>query len=334
MLYDQDISLDVSLSRVLDAFAYDNEPPEVVISYLSMYPSSIKSILCGSLVKSRILCVDFLHKCTYDQVKWIAGNFKSLPRACACDLAWQAADKRSGVRSDMLIMFREHLADILKSDTRHPYRGRAEKHVSELDDMLFEAAKAGDITSALHSCTASGFEEVSSWLDRSLFFRRMFQVDVFDALSAQNKYVLFKKSILDSTNFVFAPSQHQVEDYSEVCADFLLQVFGTKIVDSSVKAEMYKMLLRSPVAMSTRDIAAYIAKTRFKLGDKTRSLISKAKCISQVMLDLAVQGEDRYDAVALYMLLMKKEKLLREWVMSDPDQVRDCFDIVDIVKAA
>lgn len=334
MLYDQTISDTVSLSRVLDAFAYDNEPPEVVLSFLDSYNGSIADIVDSSLVKSKLFCIDFLHKCSYKQAKWIASHFDCLPMQCRCDLAWQTADTRSDINSGVLFMFKQHLPKILKSDVRHPYKHGAEKYVSELDDMLFEAAKAGDITCALCNCTTSGFEEVSSWLDHSLFFRRMFQVDVFDALSVQNKYVLFKKSILDSINFYFAPSQHQVEDYSEVCADFLLQVFGTKIIDDDVKKQMCSMLLSSKqVSGSTRAVAMHIAETKFKMKG-TKKLIDNAKHVSSVLIDLAIQGEDRYDAVILYMLLMKKRKLLEEWIDSDPDQVRENFDIVDIVKAA
>lgn len=332
MLYDQTISDTVSLSRVLDAFAYDNEPPEVVLSFLDSYNGSIADILSSSLVKSKICCIDFLHKCSYKQAKWIADNFDCLPLQCRCDLAWQTADMRSGISSGVLFMFKKFLKDLLMSDIQHPYKHGAEKYVSELDDMMFEAAKAGDITCALSACTSRGFEALSPYLDYSLFFSRIFQVDIFDALSTQNKYIFFKKQIID--DFIHLGSHHACETKQETVIDFLMQVFGTKIIDDEVKKQMCSMLLSGKqVSGSTRAAAMHIAETKFKMKG-TKKLIDNAKHISSVLLDLAIQGEDNYDAVILYMLLMKKKRLLQEWIDNDPDQVRDNFDIVGLVDAA
>lgn len=188
--------------------------------------------------------------------------------------------------------------------------------------MMFETAKQGDITCALSSCSTNGFEKTACHLHNSLFCRRILQIDAFNALSLQNKYILLKYIISPTINFA---------NESE-CIDFLLQVFGTKFIDEDIKKTICDMILSNSNTLWLHSLAAYIANSKFKLKD-TKKLIDKAEHISSVLLNLAIQGEDRYDAVILYMLLMKKRKLLEEWIDSDPDQVKDNFDIVDILEA-
>ena len=323
MLYDQTISDTVSLSRVLDVFAYDNEQPEIVLNFLDSYHESIADIVDCSLVKSKLFSIDFLHRCSYNQAKWIADNFDYLPIQCRCDLAWQTADTRSGISISVLFMFKKYLKKLLLSDIEHPYRGRSDIYVSELDDMMFEAAKQGDITCALSYCSTNGFEKTVCHLHNSLFCRRILQIDAFNALNFHNKYILLKYIISPTINFA----------NESACTDFLFQVFGTKFIDEDIKKTICSMILRSSNNLWLHILAAYIANSKFKLKD-TKKLIDKAEHISSVLLNLAIQGEDRYDAVILYMLLMKKRKLLEEWIDSDPDQVKDNFDIVNILAAA
>lgn len=223
----------------------------------------------------------------------------------------------------MLFMFKKYLKKLLLSDIKHPYSGRSEIYVSELDDMMFEAAKQGDITYALSCCSTNVFEKTSCHLHNSLFCRRILQIDAFNALSLQNKYILLKYIISPTINFA----------NESACTDFLFQVFGTKFIDEDIKKTICSMILRSSNNLWLHILAAYIANSKFKLKD-TKKLIDKAEHISSVLLNLAIQGEDRYDAVILYMLLMKKRKLLEEWIDSDPDQVKDNFDIVNILAAA
>ena len=218
-------------------------------------------------------------------------------------------------------MFKKYLKKLLLSDIEHPYRGRSEIYVSELDNMMFEAAKQGDITYALSCCSTNVFEKTACHLHNSLFCRRILQIDAFNALNFHNKYILLKYIISPTINFA---------NESE-CIDFLLQVFSTKFIDEDIKKTICDMILSDSNNLWLHCLAAYIADSKFKLKD-TKKLIDNAEHISSVLLNLAIQGEDRYDAIMLYMLLMKKIKLLEEWIDSDPDQVKDNFDIVDILE--
>ena len=49
MTYDFDISSEVSLSRILDAFIIDDEKPELIVEFLQQHEDNIEDILQYSL---------------------------------------------------------------------------------------------------------------------------------------------------------------------------------------------------------------------------------------------------------------------------------------------
>ena len=89
MTYDFDISSEVSLSRILDAFIIDDEKPELIVEFLQQHEDNIEDILQYSLYCNRLFQLDFFLKCSSSDQEYIIRLLKQIDMRDASMLVWQ-----------------------------------------------------------------------------------------------------------------------------------------------------------------------------------------------------------------------------------------------------
>ena len=87
--FDENISVDISLSKILDAFIFENESPKTIIAFLEQHDSSFKEIISHSICWTRLFQIDFVLQCEDEQVDYLISKLKSIPGKIAAYCSWQ-----------------------------------------------------------------------------------------------------------------------------------------------------------------------------------------------------------------------------------------------------
>lgn len=86
--YDETISNDVSLSRILDAFIIEDESPATIVAFLEQHDDSFKDIISYSLHWTRMFQLDFMLKCKGNTLDYMVKKLKSIPGKIAAFCCW------------------------------------------------------------------------------------------------------------------------------------------------------------------------------------------------------------------------------------------------------
>ena len=259
MLYDDRISSEVPLQKILDHFLESGEKPSVVVKFLRMYGKQFREILGGSRFYERIFRIDFAGGLRSDDLDWIIGKGLDEDFKGAATLVWQIliAD---GVPHGTKRRVRRFVGKIVYA---HPHHGYAGVTARKLDlilahwgrDVYQMAQTLNDIDFNEYCCLMSGVE-------RSVFLRGMLQSDFFNCLETKRQYV-FMRNVFETTDhissienfmFQFMTEEHPVEMKNELI-DFL-KVLETKHLENTFLPENIRA--RSDRAKSWPELAIWV----------------------------------------------------------------------------
>ena len=129
--FDENISVDISLSKILDAFIFENESPKTIIAFLEQHDSSFKEIISHSICWTRLFQIDFVLQCEDEQVDYLISKLKSIPGKIAAYCSWQICCSNSFTSQKLKWKFRKELSWILDHfKTRHPYHNFTGKDIT------------------------------------------------------------------------------------------------------------------------------------------------------------------------------------------------------------
>lgn len=307
MVYDEQLSDDVSLSRILDAFIESGETPAIIVQFLKRYDSDFKDIATRSLYIDRIYCSDYLRKCSWSEAEYFLSHLEDIDKLSAMYCAWQclmlAASKPE------FSFLKKHSFDFVhnpdNSGVRHPHAGYGYNDIKLVDIDFIMNGFCPEL--AFDSFTHDELEKFINGGVHSLFATRLFQFDCFATCSNLQQYVIIKnvKNLPEFISFKFA-KQLLVSD-----------------IAPDIKYEIIKQgVLPYIAALSLTDVVA---------NEELFKMIDKAKTYPSIAIYMTLNGEDAIADGILYMLASGKYKMLAEMAELDEETMEKNFPIKDLI---
>jgi len=307
MIYDEQLSDDVSLSRILDAFIEAEDSPEIVVQFLKQYDSDFKDIAARSLYIDRIYCSDYLRKCSWTEAEYFLSHLEDVDKLSAMYCAWQclmlAASKPE------FAYLKKYAFDFVhnpsNSDVRHPHAGYGYADVKSIDIDFIMNGFCPEL--AFDAFTHDELEKFINGGAHSLFATRLFQFDCFNACSDLHKFIIIK-SLKNLPRFI-------------VCK-FTKQLL-TSSISPDIKYEIFKQGIISWIGA--------IDQIDFDSNKELFKMIDKAKNYPSIAIYMTLNGEDAIADCILYMLASGKYKILAEMAEFDEETMEKNFPIKDLI---
>lgn len=308
MVYDEQLSNDVSLSRILDAFIESGETPTTIVRFLKQYDSDFNDIVARSLYIDRIYCSDYLRKCSWSEAEYFLSHLDDIDKLSAMYCAWQclilAASKPE------FSFLKKHSFDFVhnpdNNGIRHPYAGYGYNNIKSIDTDFIMNGFYPEL--AFDSFTYDELEKFINGGVHSLFAIRLFQFDCFNACSVLHKFVIIK-SLTD-------------------LPEFIVFKFVKQLLVSDIAPDVKYEIIKQGVLPY---IMAFSLANTDDMADLFR-LIDKAQDYASIAIHMTLNGEDAIADGILYMLACKKYKMLAEMAELDPDTMRNNFPINDLIE--
>lgn len=315
MLYDESISQDISLSRILDVMISSNEKIDVIVTFLKTHEDKFKDIILNSSYSSRLFQFDFYLKLSYIEQKWfIKKLYSDTPYWLASLCVWQilrysVLTKTSNRLSNK---FEFHII-VQDNNYRHPYRNGEEKYIVDFDNLCFEYAKNSCISLIPYDVNTTKLVKVFKHLRNSLFVTRIFQADFFSNLSITGKWSFIHEG-LDC-------AMHGKLDcalmHGKIIQDFLSQIIESD-EELDIKLDIIKTLKQN------NDF-------KYIFDQKIKKLVDECDSFSEMLLKLTMFPQVKIQSIILYLLLCKPN-WLKEWTnfdVQDLDNKLTCSYIVE-----
>ena len=310
MQYDEAISTEIPLSRMLDAL-FDDSTPEEVVKFLRAWPDAFNDIVDESAYAGRIFQLDFFAALPERDRIWLSDKLlASNATHSLCYLFWQVMmhiscmPRGERVVADLpcFAVLRRH-AENYQLQLRHPYAGGHERYVTELDSRFLRLWPieniARDVSSILRAF---------DYIDYSLFAQRMLQADFFHSLSTVGKYVFLKDGITRLSGQCFADGK--------VLRDFVIQV-----LESTEDLEVKKMLVH--------EVRRNVCQPEY-VDSKTVQMVHDCSCVEELLLKMAMLGNGLQQSLVVH-LLMKKLSWVKSWAKTDPESLDRVLTISSFV---
>lgn len=315
--FDQNISSNFSLARILDEMFYSGTEPASIIAFLNMYDDYVlKDMIVNSDCISRVFQLDFLLALDDTGQKWIFDKLAKVPMRLAAHLAWQVCASNSGVVDRLKYKFRNVFKWVLKSiQLRHPYSKTSAQDSRPFDEVLFHAAKRNEIALA-----AAGFNDtqfvnfIQFCPSSSLFTERMFQEDFFRNLNIVNEYAMVKAMSLVDFNIAYNFTRQILNQDFDVA------------VKRTVIGQYQNLFVSNPNNHN------YLAVTAFKDNDEIARNYKRSSGFASLYLSMAAMGEDSNSHLAMLMLADSKWDALKEWIEFDRDSLLNAIDLEDVIE--
>lgn len=298
MTYDFDISNEVSLSKILDAFIIEDEKPEVIISFLKQHEDNIKDILKYSLYCNRLFQLDFFLRCGNDEQEYVIDMLEQIDQYDAALLAWQILQSNSKNAQHLKYSFRQRFRKIFENiyseEIRHPYSNGHEVYVASLDALCFKSAQDNLVSRIPNIVDANKLLKTFKYMSYSLFQKRLIQYDFFAELDIASKYAFL--------NAVFSPAHIFSKSTANTIVKFILQ-----ILDSDEDIEIKRFCVkRFKCAFSPNDI----------LDEHERKLVDQCTSFAEFMMKSMIFNAGVTAFTILYLLLYHKQ-WIEEWCEYD-----------------
>lgn len=315
--FDQNISSNFSLARILDELFYSGTEPASIIAFLNMYDDDVlKDMVVNSDCISRVFQLDFLLALDDANQKWILDKLTKVPMRLAAHLAWQVCASNSSVADRLKYKFRNVFKWVLKSaPLRHPYSKTSAQDSRPFDEVLFHAAKRNEIALA-----ATGFKDmhfvnfIQFCPSSSLFTERMFQEDFFRNLNIVNEYAMVKAMSLVDFNIAYNFTRQILNQDFDVA------------VKRTVIGQYQNLFVSNP------NYHNYLALTAFKDNDEIARNYKHSTGFASLYLSMAAMGEDSNSHLAMLMLADSKWDALKEWIEFDRDSLLNAIDLEDVIE--
>jgi hypothetical protein len=191
MTFDEKISLDVSLSKILDEFLETKEHPGTILNFLDMYPNEITDIFKMSDLYQRIFALDFIKECSIEQCKRFVNIFIRINSNFWTEtmyLSWQVL--RSNIGEDYKNIFRNITQNNMRRNVSHPYK-RCSIIISEFDELFCNVNDSiYTIIANINNIPNNIFSHVLNNITSSLWVNRLYQLDIFSGLDTVKQYLM------------------------------------------------------------------------------------------------------------------------------------------------
>lgn len=308
MIYDEQLSNDVSLSRILDELIESGETPAIIVQFLKRYDSDFKDIAHRSMCIDRIYCSDYLRKCTRSDAEYLLSHLEDIDKLSAMYCAWQCLILVSA-KPEFKFLREQALEFVQRQENscyRHPHAGYGYSDIKAIDTDFIINGFCPEL--AFDSFKFDELDKFISGGAHSLFAARLFQIDCFNACSDLHKFVIVKSL--------------------ESLPEFIAFKFAKQLLVSDIAPDIkYEIIKRGALPCIATVSLANIT----DMVDLFR-LIDKAKDYASIAIHMTLNGEDAIAEGILYMLVSKKYKMLAEMAELDPDTMRNNFPINDLVE--
>jgi hypothetical protein len=201
MIYNQNISDDVSLSQILDEFIESNESPRVILTFLKQYDSELIDIIKYSTLVNRLFVLDFIKRCSLTDlsnftklIENIFENYNQLgffDHKVISNMFYQIS--QSNLDRYTINLFRKFNIDNLMKLHRHPYKF-SNKKIQAFDRIFCDInCDIDDIIEQINTIDDNDFISIASLLNDSLWYDRILQLDIFSLLSPIKQYFIVQK---------------------------------------------------------------------------------------------------------------------------------------------
>ena len=310
MQYDEAISTEIPLSRMLDAL-FDDSTPEEVVKFLRAWPDAFKDIIDESAYAGRIFQLDFFAAIPERDRIWLSDKLlASNAEYPMCYLFWQVMMHINSVpRGENVVAKLPCFAKLRRRvenyqlQLRHPYAGGHEHYVTEIDSRFLRLWPVECIARDV-----SSIPRAFDYIDYSLFAQRMLQADFFHSLTTVGKYMFLKDGIMHFSSQCLADGK--------VLRDFVIQV-----LESSEDMEVKKMLVR--------EVRCNVWQPTF-IDSKTLQMVHDCSCVEELLLKMAMLGNGLQQSLVVH-LLMKKLSWLKSWAKTDPESLDRLLTISSFV---
>ena len=307
MVYDNQLSDDVSLSRILDTFIESGESPTIIVQFLKKYDDDFKDIAARSLYIERIYCSDYLRKCKLLEAEYFLSHLDDIDSISAMYCAWQCL-MLAAAKPEFSFLKKYTFDFVHKQENggiRHPHAGYGYDDIKSIDIDFIMNGFCPEL--AFDSFTHDELEKFINGGVHSLFATRLFQFDCFVACSNLQQYVIIKnvKNLPEFISFKFA-KQLLVSD-----------------IAPDIKYEIIKQeVLPYIAALTLTDVVA---------NEELFKMIDKAKNYPSIAIYMTLNGEDAIADGILYMLASGKYKMLAEMAELDEETMEKNFPIKDLI---
>jgi hypothetical protein len=303
MIYDEKISMEVSLSKILDYFLESGEEPSSVVNFLNLYQTRIGEVYEHSHLFARIGRLDFASRLRHDELEWLLTMWLQKNSIYAARLVWQIlCSDANGITKRLA---RKFVGEIRFP---HPHTGYTGRIARILDGLI---SKWGfSVFEMAERLNEIGFRDYCLYMGSvgsSVFIDGMLQSDFFNCLDAKRQWV-FLSNVLES-------------DVDSVT----LENFFFQILSEEHPVEMKLQLVKKLQKSSIR---------HYSLQNK--DLMKKVKTAGnwpEVAVWCQLMGiEDIFDELIFNLLKNDNRKMLFSILDNEPDLFRNSYDIIDVLE--
>ena len=308
MLFDEAISSDINVSMVLDEMLLDGTSSDIVVQFLSNYEKNLSEIWRYSDCYEKMFQIDYWMKSSLHSKQWIVDHLKKIPIETMALLCWQACSSSCPLTTLEKNQFNKEFSWLLKkTKVSHPYNRSSEWMIRPFDEICF--SKLGDGYEFPEIVAELDFEQYSrmiNWVFSSLFHRRFYQLDVFEAIDVRKQWLFLKHLYMLSFS-------EQVKISS--------QIYGSG-VSTEIKRACFENV-RKEIAESID-----IRNVLFKNHVDVLKLIRSTNSFDVIQLELAMRG-DLYPLknVLQYYLVTKDIPMLKNWWNFAREDVEKIYDL-------
>jgi len=305
----------------------DGESPSVILNFLSDYDNdTIIDIMANSYCVPRMLTLGFLTKCTISQSLWLLDVLK---QSSKCSLSymmlktvmyflWQIL-KSNRFHGDV----RNKTVELIKTlggmyrrtegiDIRHPHNGVMGKKMERFDMLFVEHIEdESGVIEALCSMDVFDFSTYTKDMQRSLWFPRMMQLDVFESLDIQRQYIFIQN--------LCNPSVYRAD--VEILYRFFLHILGSNTnvyIKNVIFDVVNKVGYFPPIEREKRKLLEEV------VGSGT---------YPEMIMTLTLYGMDELaEKVIMYFVSAGNKEVLMEMYENNIEMLKENLDITDLIE--
>lgn len=312
MIYNQNISDDVSLSQILDEFIESNESPRVILTFLKQYKSNLIDIIKYSSLSNRLFALDFIKKCSLTDLsnftKLLENIFENhnqlgfFDHKVISNMFYQIL--QSNLDRYTINIFRKICVYNLKRLHAHPYN-YSNKKIQEFDRIFCDInCDIDDIIEQINTIDDNEFISIASLLNDSLWYDRILQLDVFSLLSPIKQY-------------------------------FIVQKLRGKLIDGKIVKQWLISDLEVDIKKDIYNcLVGYISIYEEKNSNELLEILnSKDESYESMIFKLYLMGVDRYASDLIYnLLIIGSIDTLKLMLKNNKDILENHFNICDLLE--
>lgn len=315
MVFNENLSTEISLPRILDHFVKSGENPDIILNFLELHEDKISDILKYSDCSPRFLSLDFVKKLTFSQNEKLARilfNVNSWEVDC---LLWQVFLSKT-LDNTTKNIYNKIITSYPPNKWLSPYRGRTGSEVLAFDRNFIDCVDASDYVVELGELSNDEIMKYLKYMSMSIVLPRLFQEDVFCMIDPLRQFVLL--------NHIPEYRDYPRDDLSRMC--FFRVLKGLKqLVSGNIEPE-----IKLNICSVLNKIDFRMVGTDF-LWDQIKDIVSLTS-FNQMAMKLELKGKDKYcDWIIFYLLCEYGLEFLKGCGKGHKYLFEKHFDITDIL---